>query len=843
MKKPIKHYLSDDVRIFMYRAIQEARGNEVFFIGRVDENKVVDRVDVLARGNEVEVPAIIRSIRHGEVVIHNHPSGNLNPSSADNRVASLVGNEGAGFYIVNNEVSELYAVVEPTVLSGPQNIDVHHLRHFLDAGGPLAQKLSNFERRESQLIMLEKVAEAFNDNRIALIEAGTGTGKTMAYLLPAIEWGLANGKRVAVSTNTINLQQQLTEKDIPLLKDIFPKPFRAELVKGRTNYVCLRKLNLAVNQPSLLELDDLQNELSQIYEWAQKTSDGSKSDLGIQPSERVWEAIQSESDTTLKSKCPYYDRCFFYNARRRAATADILIVNHHLLFADLAMRSQAEQSASEVAVLPRYERIIFDEAHNLEDVASKYFGSSISYLGILRILNRLYRRKDGREVGLLMFVKNQVESADFFFPGDLAREMLELIEEKMIPMTESLKATFTEFADSLLSWLKANASSNYEEIKLRITPKIRTLAEWKDLMSSTPSLIKQMHQLADYIYKVVEGLSKASGAFSSESLSMAVDLRAQAERLVAATNSVDMVLLRTDEETIRWIEARQGRTGPIIRFCTAPMDITPIMRHSLYETFPAIVMTSATLSVAKSFDFFSKRIGLSQEKRKLEAILPSPFDYANQVIIGIPSDMAEPNTPAYESKLAPILLQAIRASKGSAFVLFTSYALLNKMYDELKMHLEADGLTVLRQGDMSRHVLLNLFRENISSVLFGTDSFWEGVDVQGESLLHVIIPRLPFRVPSEPIIEARVEDIQQRGGNAFLEYTVPQAVIKFKQGFGRLIRTREDFGAITILDRRIISRVYGRIFLESLPDCQVVIGESEEVFHQIETFLRSHRGG
>ncbi|RMD99522.1 MAG: DEAD/DEAH box helicase, partial [Calditrichaeota bacterium] len=271
----IQKYLSEDVRIFMRQTIDDAGGNEVFFIGRTDQNKRVDKIDVMARGTQVEVPAIIANCRPGEVVIHNHPSGHLDPSAADMNIAGIVGNEGVGFFITDNLVEELYVVVEPQVPEKPVSIDFENLKRFLDEDGPLSRKLSNFEKREPQLEMLQQVVEAFNHNRIAVIEAGTGTGKTMAYLLPAIAWSLANGKRVAISTNTINLQQQLTEKDIPLLQSIFPKKFRAELVKGRNNYVCLRKLHEVARQPSLLDLEGAEKEIEQLWQWAQKTRDGS----------------------------------------------------------------------------------------------------------------------------------------------------------------------------------------------------------------------------------------------------------------------------------------------------------------------------------------------------------------------------------------------------------------------------------------------------------------------------------------------------------------------------------------------------------------------------------------
>ncbi len=838
----IEKYLSEDVRIFMRQAIEEAHGNEVFFVGRIDDNKCVDRIEVRARGNQVEVPAIIAHLEKGEVVIHNHPSGHLNPSSADVHIASIVGNDGIGFFIVDNPVENINVVVEPYLPPQISQIELEPLRQILRPGGKLAGVLPVYEYREAQIDMLESVVKAFNEEKIALIEAGTGTGKTMAYLLPAVRWALANKKRVVISTNTINLQEQLIKKDIPLIRQLLEEHFSVELVKGRSNYVCLRKLYEAETQPGLFELDEAKQELKRIAEWARRTEDGSRSDLGTAVSDKVWEKIQSESDTTLRSRCPYYNRCFFYQARRRAAVADILIANHHLLFADLSVRS-ASGDTSEIAVLPKYDRVILDEAHNLEDVASKYFGIRLTYLGIMRVLNRLSRVKNGKKSGLLHVAEHKVRKHSGVIYRVLLDDFLKHLLNNVLPQVEKCRVQMDQALDPLFYWILRREKTQYEEVKLRITEKVRSDPQWHECIRDIPGLIQMLNNLSEYLIKLVKLLGRMRNAFEKEADSLAVDLRAQSERLFAAAMGLQKTLLEDDRETIRWIEARESQQGKVLRFCTSPLDIAPILQENLYERFPTIVMTSATLTVDQQFQFFCDRVGLSayaQTNRQTETLLPSPFDFRNQVMIGIPTGIPQPNEAEFEKQLPGLLLAAIRASRGRAFVLFTAYGLLQRMYRTLRSPLEAEGLLVFRQGEMSRHRLLHLFREKTTSVLFATDSFWEGVDVQGESLVHVIIPRLPFRVPSEPVIEARVEAIEQRGGNSFMEYTVPQAVIKFKQGFGRLIRNKTDYGAITILDSRIASKPYGRIFLSSLPDCQVVIGDSEQVFGRIETFLQMH---
>jgi ATP-dependent DNA helicase DinG len=834
----ISKYIFDDAQYFIREAIADAGGNEVFVLGKTNNKRVVESAEVIARGNAVEVPAITRICRTGDVVIHNHPSGVLKPSSADNRIASYLGNEGIGFYIVNNEVTDIYVSIEPIVHEEPVAIDLNKIKPFIEPNGAIAKILPSFETREPQLQMLADVVEAFNHNKVALIEAGTGTGKTLAYLLPAIQWSIENRKRLVISTNTINLQQQLVEKDIPLIQNAYPKKFDAALVKGRSNYVCLRKLHEAVGQPTLLDIGNAKQELEQIFAWAKKTKDGSKSDLGTLPGDRVWEQIQSESDTTLKNRCEFYNKCFFYNARRKAASADILVANHHLLFADLAIRSVAGNNASEIAVMPKYERLILDEAHNIEDVASSYFGVRISYLGIQRTLNRLFRVKDNKETGQITFLQARIQFRLAVIPRDLAYEIdraCDSAKEKI----EQARVNLSDTMERLFFFVGNQDKSKYSESKLRLTERIYQNQNWKAIIEGVPALLRSMYEVASVTDKILTALSKIPTSFEKEARSLAVDLKAQADRLTETAGALKMVLQDKDEVNVRWLEVRESRFGNIVRLYTAPIDVAPILQKAVFEKFPTVVMTSATLSVGKSFEYIDQRLGLAglKESRKIETILPSPFDFQQQAIVGIPTDIPEPNSASFSQKLPELLKKGIAASNGRAFVLFTAYSLLNKMFNELEYALKEMNIALYKQGQENRHQLLNRFRTDISSVLFATDSFWEGVDVPGEALMQVIIPRLPFRVPSEPVIEARVEAIDKSGGNSFMEYSVPQAVLKFKQGFGRLIRNRSDYGAILLLDNRVVSKHYGRLFLASLPECNVVVGTADEVFASIAAFL------
>ncbi|MCG3153695.1 MAG: putative ATP-dependent helicase DinG [bacterium] len=841
MKLP--DYLAEEAVFYMRHHIQQAGGNEVFFVGKANPNGLVETVQVVARGNKSMVPAIVHMVHAGDVVIHNHPSGVLQPSHPDANLASELGNEAVGFYIINNHVTEIYVVVEPQKQKQLVRLEAARLQAFIGPAGPLAKRLENFESRPSQQQMLAQVAEAFNDNKVAVIEAGTGIGKTLAYLVPAIEWSVRNRERTVVATGTINLQEQLINKDIPLLQAVMRVKFRAELVKGRTNYACRRKLQEVQSQPDLFTEANQKTELQSILEWAGKTAEGSKSDLGFLPSEAVWEKIQSESDTTLRSKCPYYNECFFYNARRRAAGADVLIANHHLLFADLAVRD--EHGGSEVAVLPKYQRVILDEAHDLEEVASSYFGAATSYHALLRTIHKLYRNKDGKQTGVLPFALSKLQKRAGIVTRSLLERFREQIELVCAPALENLEHQLGALMQRLFAWGAGRRQNEYDEVKIRLTPAVARDRQFHEIARhQVPLFLKDLRDCVEAVTKVVKLCDLAENYLGSEAVSMAVDIQAQAQRLEEMAQQIEQVLLSNDESLIRWLEMKASRYGNLVRLRSAPLDIAPILQKAVFERFPTVILTSATLAVGDSFGFLEQRLGLRRlaDTRRSTVKLSSPFDYARQVLLAIPTDMPEPNQASYSRALQQGLAAALEISNGRAFILFTSYGLLNQMHNALAGELAANGILALKQGTEGRHQLLERFRKQVGSVLFATDSFWQGVDVHGEALECVIIPRLPFRVPTEPIIEARVEAIDKSGGNSFMEYSVPQAVIKLKQGFGRLIRRKTDFGAIVIFDNRIVTKRYGQVFLESLPECRTVVARSEEVFEEMTKFYRAQRG-
>jgi len=424
-----KDFFSENVKSTIKSAIEEASGNEVFFVGSFSRDQVIEDVKVVARGNDYSVPAVIESASPGEVVIHNHPSGNLTPSNQDIQIASVFGNHGVGFLIVDNTASQVYVVVEPFFEKEIELLDVEETKKALLPEGAVADIMGDkYEVRDEQLLMLESVTSSFNQNLVSLVEAGTGTGKTLSYLVPAINWALKNEERVVISTNTINLQEQLIDKDIPLLYDAFDDDFKYSLVKGMRNYLCL--LRAETIQEGLFEMadDDEVGSIDDILEWAKVTEDGSLSDLSFTPPDSVWEKVSAESDSCLRARCPYYSRCFFYKSRREIASSQLLIVNHHLLFSDLAIKSASE--SSEAGILPPFKRVIFDEAHHLNDAATSHFGMRATKFGILRVIRRLKRKgKGGQGKGLIYYTAALATKLIKLYRKGVVNDLLRKVEE------------------------------------------------------------------------------------------------------------------------------------------------------------------------------------------------------------------------------------------------------------------------------------------------------------------------------------------------------------------------------------------------------------------------------
>lgn len=826
-------------------AILESDGNEVFFLGHTDTALHIWSVSVVARGNRQAVVALCNHCRSGDTVIHNHPGGDLTPSMADLEIAARLGELGIGFHIVDNAVENVYKVVDACPAPTTKTLRMDEIAALLGPQGTLASHLGNYEERPEQLRMTFAVAEAFNNDRLTTVEAGTGTGKSLAYLIPAILWSLRNDEPIAISTNTINLQEQLLRHDLPLLKKAIGVDFQAVLVKGRYNYLCLRRLDSTVHEPDLFSAGQ-GNELNLLREWAAVTTSGSRDDLDSVPSSALWAEVCCEMDQCPRTRCPHYSRCFFYKARRRAAHADLLIVNHALLLSDLAVRMQTN-NYSAAAVLPPYQRIVIDEAHHLEDAATRNFSIQICGFSFARIINRLThprKQEQGQLPKLLSQLAKELTDSEATL-YDALYQQIEALVLRCRALRDQAQEQFQQQREALSAQTGQQKQLHDGDFRWRITSDSVTDPRWQQLCQHLSPLARDSIEVGQQLEQLLKTCEQRLPENVAEALNASLtDIRGMAGRIACLGNDLHY-FLSVDDQACTWLEILPGSTrhrDAVLWLNTAPISVAGLLKKAVYDRFRTIVLTSATLSVNRRFDYFNQRSGLElcASARRHELQLDSPFDFANQAVIAIPTDIVDPNHAAYAAMLSEQIEASVAAAQGRAFVLFTAYSLLRKIYSELDPPLHAQGLNCLRQGQTSRHQLLQQFKSGHGQVLFATDSFWEGVDVPGRALELVIITRLPFRVPSEPIQIARSEAITRNGGDPFMDYTVPQAVIRFKQGFGRLIRHRDDRGVVLILDKRVITKGYGRLFLNSLPAAQRMTAPAEQILSQLRLFFAQH---
>lgn len=653
----------------------------------------------------------------------------------------------------------------------PQQTENDLVERVFGPDGLVAKSHENYEYREGQIKMAEAIARVIRDKRHLIVEAGTGTGKTLAYLVPAITAAIGKKNRIVISTGTKNLQEQLMEKDVPFLQKIMPKKFSAAYMKGRANYACQYKIQRADDQPMLDGVDEVDH-FREVREWSRETETGDRAELTHLPENlSFWSRINAKSETCIGQKCPDYEPCFITRMRAKAENADIIIVNHHLFFADLSVRGNQYGK-----VIPDYTTVIFDEAHLIEDIAADYFGFQVS---------------------------------NFQF-DELVRDAAALPIPDAIAVQSILKACSRVNAVTEQFWLRFRQARDAEG---RFPLADSQLSQRGVDGEEHPTSLGEAYFALDDAFGA---LITATDVFSEK----IPEAESVVRRVRQARFDLDFIVKQADRNFVYWLE-RRGR-GIFLQ--ASPVDVSTLLQEKLFEKVDTCVLTSATLSTNGSFNFIRDRLGLNAGKTDT-LIAPSSFDYEEQSVLYLPKGMPDPRAPEFSSMAAAEIVRILQVTEGHAFVLCTSYSSMAALFELVSSRV---GYPCFLQGSMSKTGLLEKFRATPNAVLFATSSFWQGVDVRGDQLSCVIIDKLPFAVPTDPLVQARSRHIDENGGRSFFDYSVPQAIISLKQGIGRLIRSRTDRGVIVILDQRLRTKPYGRDFLQSLPRMKIT-GELDDL--------------
>ncbi|ERT35270.1 ATP-dependent DNA helicase [Fusobacterium animalis] len=818
----IRDRFSEESLQTIKKYLEEHNNKSMIFKATFDEDEKIQKPFFLSLYKKKSFEETLTKVGKNEVVIRTTKPNQLYPSDMELELSEeLYTRRNIAYCLLSSDLDDFYFVqdIDRIFL---EEIDIEN---YFAKDGILAKEIKGFEYREEQEEMAQYIQDAINEDRKIIVEAGTGTGKTLAYLIPSIKWAVTNKKKVIIATNTINLQEQLLLKDIPLAKSIIKDEFSYVLVKGRNNYVCKRLFNeLALGKSIDIETFSMEarEQIEYILKWGNKTKTGDKAELTFEVYPDVWELVQSTTELCLGKKCPYRKECFYMKTRMEKMEADILISNHHVFFADLNVRAETDFD-SEYLILPRYDMVIFDEAHNVESVARSYFSVEVSKISFTRLLNRIYQKKNKKkkEKSALIRVedtvdeKNLEDSEQYIYLLNTLKEEISILQNIGDEYFDEIRKIYETNTEAPIK----KSLNNFEMTKSRF---LENLREKKDIFQS---------KLADFL-NLMMSFNNVIDEEKDKNPEV-INFNNHLKMFKAYIDSFKFINSFEDDNYIYWLDINSKRTNVILT--ATPLNIAQKLSTVLFDNLDRLVFASATIVVNGNFDYFKKSLGLDEEDC-IEAIIKSPFDYDEQMSVYIPSDIQDSeNINAFVSDASKFILNILLKTNGKAFILFTSYTMLNQIYYSISKKLKDKGFEVFLHGDKPRSQIIKEFKEAENPILFGTTSFWEGVDVQGENLSNVIITKLPFLVPTDPVVSAISKKIEEDGGNSFMDFQLPEAIIKFKQGVGRLIRKKTDSGNIFILDNRILKKRYGSLFINALPSQKnIKILEKDDIIEEIE---------
>ncbi|WP_339012871.1 ATP-dependent DNA helicase [Fusobacterium animalis] len=818
----IRDRFSEESLQTIKKYLEEHSNKSMIFKATFDEDEKIQKPFFLSLYKKKSFEETLTKVGKNEVVIRTTKPNQLYPSDMELELSEeLYTRRNIAYCLLSSDLDDFYFVQDIDRIF----LEEINIENYFAKDGILAKEIKGFEYRQEQEEMTQYIQDAINEDRKIIVEAGTGTGKTLAYLIPSIKWAVTNKKKVIIATNTINLQEQLLLKDIPLAKSIIKDEFSYVLVKGRNNYVCKRLFNeLALGKSIDIETFSMEarEQIEYILKWGNKTKTGDKAELPFEVYPDVWELVQSTTELCLGKKCPYRKECFYMKTRIEKMEADILISNHHVFFADLNVRAETDFD-SEYLILPRYDMVIFDEAHNVESVARSYFSVEVSKISFTRLLNRIYQKKNKKkkEKSALIRVedtvdeKNLEDSEQYIYLLNTLKEEISILQNIGDEYFDEIRKIYETNTEAPIK----KSLNNFEMTKSRF---LENLREKKDIFQG---------KLADFL-NLMMSFNNVIDEEKDKNPEV-INFNNHLKMFKAYIDSFKFINSFEDDNYIYWLDINSKRTNVVLT--ATPLNIAQKLSTVLFDNLDRLVFASATIVVNGNFDYFKKSLGLDEEDC-IEAIIKSPFDYDEQMSVYIPSDIQDSeNINAFVSDASKFILNILLKTNGKAFILFTSYTMLNQIYYSISKKLKDKGFEVFLHGDKPRSQIIKEFKEAENPILFGTTSFWEGVDVQGENLSNVIITKLPFLVPTDPVVSAISKKIEEDGGNSFMDFQLPEAIIKFKQGVGRLIRKKTDSGNIFILDNRILKKRYGSLFINALPSQKnIKILEKDDIIEEIE---------